>query len=172
MPLFILAFGSIFVGYLGKELMLSNIVFPIIGSFVKIVPLLLSLLGGLLAFMVYDYFSLKYKFIRIRGLVENAGLMGRMLDFYYMVYTFFNSAWQFNYVINSFLVFNILNFAHLVTYRVIDRGLLEIIGPIGISGLLIRLTQNISNLQSGMVFNYVLIMIIFTVLFISGHRCF
>lgn len=122
--------------------------------------------------MVYDYLSLKYKYIRIRGLVENVGLRGRTLDFYYAVYTFLNSAWQFNYVINNLIVLNILNFAHLVTYRVIDRGLLEIIGPNGISKLLIRLTQNISNLQSGMVFNYVLIMIIFTVLLISGYRLF
>ena len=160
------------MGYFGKELMLSNIVSPIIGNLVKIVPLLLSLLGALSAFMVYDYFSIKYKIVRIRGLVYNAGLMGRVLDFYYMVYTFLNSAWQFNHVINSFIVFNVINFAHLVTYRVIDRGLLEIIGPNGISGLLIRLTQNISNLQSGMVFNYVLIMIIFTVLLISGYRYF
>ena len=122
--------------------------------------------------MVYDYFSLKYKIIKIRDLVENAGLMGRVLDFYYMVYTFFNSAWQFNYVINSFIVFNIMNFAHLVTYRVIDRGVLEVAGPYGASRLLIRLTQNISNFQSGMVFNYVLIMIISTVLLISAQRSF
>ena len=172
MPLFILALGSIFVGYSGKELLLSNNILPVIGGFVKIVPLLLSMLGALFAFVVYDYYSLKIKFIRIRGLVVNVGLMGRLLDFYYTVYTFFNSAWQFNYVINNYFILNILNFAHLVSYRIIDRGLLEIIGPNGISRLLIRLAQNISSLQSGMVFNYVLIMIIFTVLFISGYRNF
>ena len=41
-------------------------------------------------------------------------------------------------------------------------------GPKGTSRILIRLTQNISNLQSGMVFNYVLITVIFTGLFLSG----
>ena len=169
LPLFLLALGSIFIGYFGKELVLSNIVFPIIGPFVKIVPLLLSMFGALLAFMVYDYFSLNHKYRNIRGLIGNMGLRSRILNFYYMIYTFFNSAWQFNYIINHFII---LNFAHLITYRVIDRGLLEIIGPNGISRLLIRLTQNISNLQSGMVFNYVLIMIIFTVLLISGYRYF
>ena len=156
-----MAFGSIFVGYLGKELILSNIIPPIISNSVKMIPTLLSLLGALLAFVVYDYISLKLRFLE-KG--------GKMLDLYYTVYTFFNSAWQFNYVINHFIVFKILNFAHLVTYRVIDRGLLEIIGPNGISRLLIKLTQNISNYQSGMVFNYVLIMIIFMALFISGYR--
>ena len=61
-----------------------------------------------------------------------------------------------------------MKFGHLITYRVIDRGVLEIIGPRGISNVIIKLTQNISNLQSGMVFNYALIMIVFTTLFISG----
>ena len=155
------------MGYFGKELLLSNIIPPIIFNSVKIVPLLLSVLGGLLAFTVYDYISLKSEFWR-----KKIGFRGRRLDLYYMVYTFLNSAWQFNYVINHFIVFKILNFAHLVTYRVIDRGLLEIIGPNGISRILIGLTQKISNFQSGMVFNYVLIMIIFMALFISGYRSF
>ena len=41
-----------------------------------------------------------------------------------------------------------MKFGHLITYRVIDRGVLEIIGPRGISNVIIKLTQNISNLQS------------------------
>nr|YP_001648544.1 NADH dehydrogenase subunit 5 [Iotrochota birotulata]ABW83879.1 NADH dehydrogenase subunit 5 [Iotrochota birotulata] len=156
-PLFLLAIGSIFVGYLGREVILSNIISPIILNSVKVVPLLLSILGALMAFVVYDYMC--FKVFKKRSI-------------YYMIYTFLNSAWQFNYVINHFIVLNILNFAHLVTYRIIDRGLLEIIGPNGVSRLLVRLTQNISNLQSGMVFNYVLIMIIFTALFLFGYRYF
>lgn len=63
------------------------------------------------------------------------------------------------------MIFHLLNFAHLVTYRVLDRGLLEIMGPRGIAGVLIKLTQNISYYQSGMVFNYVLIMALFTALY-------
>lgn len=66
------------------------------------------------------------------------------------------------------MIFHLLNFAHLVTYRVIDRGLLEIMGPKGITWVLIRLTQNISYYQSGMVFNYVLITTLFTALFYYG----
>ena len=87
---------------------------------------------------------------------------------FHVAYTFFNSAWQFNYVINHFIVSNVWKFGHLVTYRIIDRGILETIGPKGISKVLISLTQTISNYQSGMVFNYALIMIIFTTFFISG----
>ena len=46
-PLAILAFGSIFVGYWGKEVLVSNILPPILGDEVKRVPLLFSLLGAL-----------------------------------------------------------------------------------------------------------------------------
>ena len=87
-----------------------------------------------------------------------------------VLYTFFNSAWQFNYIINNFFVNYIWKFGHLITYRIIDRGVLEIIGPRGAAQLLIRSTQRVSNLQSGTVFNYVLIMIVFTSLFIFGNN--
>ena len=46
MPLAILAFGSIFVGYWGKEVLVSNILPPILGDEVKRVQLLFSLLGA------------------------------------------------------------------------------------------------------------------------------
>ena len=159
-PLVLLAFGSIFVGYLGKEIVLSNVMGPVVTNSVKMIPLLFSLFGGMLAFVVYNYFLVYPAWWGSRK--------GFWLYINHSVYTFFNSAWQFNYIINHFIVKNIWKFGHLITYRVIDRGLLEIIGPRGISNVFINLTQNISNLQSGMVFNYALIMIVFTTLFISG----
>lgn len=146
-PLLLLGFGSIFVGYLAKEVVLSNTISPVVYNFIKITPFVLSLLGMLLAFIVY-----------------NSGVWGSQR----VLYTFFNSAWQFNYIINNFFVNYIWKFGHLITYRIIDRGLLEIIGPRGASQLLIRSTQRVSNLQSGTVFNYALIMIVFTSLFILG----
>nr|YP_009020820.1 NADH dehydrogenase subunit 5 [Polymastia littoralis]AHM12901.1 NADH dehydrogenase subunit 5 [Polymastia littoralis] len=158
-PLFLLAIGSIFVGYLAKEIALSNIVSPIISNSVKIIPLLFSLFGALLAFMIYNSIINWKSF----GLTMSIGS-----KFYHIIYTFFNSAWQFNYTINHFIINNIWKFGHLITYRIIDRGILETIGPRGIARVLIKLTQNISKYQSGMVFNYALIMIVFTTLFISG----
>ena len=39
--------------------------------------------------------------------------------------------------------------------------------PIGISKILIRFTHNISNIKSGIVFNYAFIIIIYTTVFIG-----
>lgn len=68
------------MGYWGKELILSNIVPPIISDSVKIVPLILSLLGALLAFGVYDSISRKFNIIKIRTLVGKGKFRLRGLD--------------------------------------------------------------------------------------------
>ena len=163
LPLILLALGSLFVGYLGKEISLSTVIGPIIANSAKLTPLVFSLLGALFAFIIY-YNSIAFKIYQDIG----ADARSMLNNSYQAIYTFLSSAWQFNYIINHFIVSNVWKFAHLVTYRIIDRGLLEIVGPRGVSAILIRLTQNISNFQSGMVFNYALIMIVFTTLFISG----
>nr|YP_009093889.1 NADH dehydrogenase subunit 5 [Poecillastra laminaris]AIT59116.1 NADH dehydrogenase subunit 5 [Poecillastra laminaris] len=157
-PLLFLAFGSIFVGYLAKEVVLSNTVSPVVSNFIKITPFVLSLVGMFLAFTVYS-----------SGAIFKWGVY-RKLEGQRVLYTFLNSAWQFNYIINNFFVSYLWKFGHLITYRIIDRGLLEIIGPRGASQLLIKSTQRASNLQSGTVFNYALIMIVFTSLFILGNN--
>ncbi len=46
--------------------------------------------------------------------------------------------------------------------------MLELIGPKGISQFVIRLTQGVSNLQSGMVFNYALVILIGVTVLILG----
>ena len=172
LPLLLLAFGSIFVGYLAKEITISNILPPIISNSTKIIPLLFSMFGAILAFIIYNRkgkwwksFNLIYQLSKY---FENHGFQQFLITWYHMLYTFLNSAWQFNYIINHYIVSNIFKFGHLITYRIIDRGLLEVIGPRGISSILINMTQNVSNLQSGLVFNYALIMLVFSTLFISG----
>ncbi len=52
--LLLLAFGSVFVGYFGKELILSNLIDPIITKDVKMAPLFFSGGGALFAFVGYD----------------------------------------------------------------------------------------------------------------------
>ena len=38
-PLFLLAFASVFVGFLVKEMVLSNTIYPMVPNFIKIAPL-------------------------------------------------------------------------------------------------------------------------------------
>ena len=66
------------------------------------------------------------------------------------------------------MVRNVWKLGHLMTYRTLDKGVLELVGPKGISDRMVQLTQGISNLQSGLVFNYALIILIGAAIFIAG----
>ena len=155
LPLILLALGSIFVGYLTKEVLWSfqATLPPIIPISIKLLPVIFSLLGATSAFVLYHCstraFSVPTPAISLAS------------------YAFLYSAWQFNYIINYFLVRNVWRLGHLISYRVLDKGVLELIGPKGISDLMIQLTQGISNLQSGLVFNYALIILIGAAVFIG-----
>nr|YP_009159650.1 NADH dehydrogenase subunit 5 [Antholoba achates]AKQ50923.1 NADH dehydrogenase subunit 5 [Antholoba achates] len=148
LPLILLALGSIFVGYLTKEVIWSFQITlsPIVPTFIKLLPVIFSLFGAGVAIILYHYSSQVFK-----APVSPVGLAG---------YTFLYSAWQFNYIVNHFLVQNVWRLGHLITFRTLDKGVLELIGPRGLSQFIIRLTQEISNLQSGLVYNYALIILI------------
>ncbi len=82
------------MGYLGKEAVISNVIPPMISNSVKMLPLILSLFGALLAFIIFGMRGRSNQRSSLRVLIHIA-------------YTFFNSAWQFNYVINHFIVGNV-----------------------------------------------------------------
>ena len=154
LPLILLALGSLFMGYLTKEVIWSfqATLPPIIPISIKLMPVVFSLLGAALAIVLYHYSAYPFS-----ALVSPISLAS---------YTFVYSAWQFNYIINHFLVKSVWRAGHLISYRTLDRGVLELVGPKGLSNSMIKLTQEISNLQSGLVFNYALVMLIGTAILI------
>lgn len=110
------------MGYLGKEVVISNVIPPMISNSVKVVPLVLSLLGALLAFVIYDRVTRVTgakggirNFVRVNSIrnvrssfsEEKFEQKSPWTQLFHVVYTFFNSAWQFNYVINHFIVKNV-----------------------------------------------------------------
>ena len=85
-PLFFLALGSIFVGYLTKEITLSNIIHPVVPNHIKILPIILSLSGGFCALLLYN---------RLWGYYVLMGAQGETpynKNIYHSIYTFLNSA--------------------------------------------------------------------------------
>lgn len=150
-PLFPLAIGSICLGYIGKSIFLSSTLMPVLPNYIKLMPIILSFSGAIIAYYLY--------YINWRVYI------GAIFP---KTFSFFNSAWQFNYIINHFFVYYIWKIGHLITYRLIDRGLLEIVGPKGISLIIIRATQFISILQSGSLVTYILIFIVFVIFFLLG----
>nr|QQK55179.1 NADH dehydrogenase subunit 5 [Letepsammia formosissima] len=155
LPLILLALGSLFVGHLVKEVVWSFQITlpPIVPLFIKLLPVTL-VFGGAVLVIVFYY---SVYFFRVPS-----SLVGRIS------YTFLYSAWQFNYIFNHFLAKGAWKGGHQIAYRTIDKGILELVGPKGISNFLIGWTRGLSNLQSGLVFNYALVILIGAAIFIWG----
>ena len=170
LPLILLAFGSIFVGYLGKDMMIGlgtnfwgNALYTLpqnsilleseyIPQSIKFIPLIFSVLGAFIAYQVNLSFN-GWAFGLTTYAVKTS-LLGRSL------YTFFNKRWLFDKVYNDFFVQKALSFGYEVSFKTLDKGIIEILGPYGISQTFQKLSRQISKIQSGFVYHYALSMLI------------
>ena len=172
-PLMLLAVGSIFVGFFAKDMMIGlgsnfwgNSLFVLpqnsnileseyIPQGIKLLPLFSTFLGAFLAFVISISQNKQAFFFKVSQI-------GRAL--YYML----NKRWFFDKVYNDFFAQNSLYFAYNISFKALDKGSFEIIGPQGICLSFQRLTYNISRLQSGMIYHYAVTMLMGLTLFIAA----
>ena len=158
-PLFLLALFSIFFGFIFSDLFVgmasdffSNALFikpnniSLIEAefslplFIKLLPALLSLFGASLAIFLYHKSS-----TFIIELTDN--LIGQKL------YTFFNGKYFFDIIYNNYFINKGLDLGYKIS-KVLDRGIIEMVGPYGLSHTLTNTGQNISKLDTGVITTY------------------
>jgi hypothetical protein len=71
-------------------------------------------------------------------------------------------------VYNAYVVKPLIGFGYNTSYKVLDRGLIEWIGPHGIAHQLSKSTQSLSSFQSGQVYNYAFTIFAAATLFLFG----
>jgi NADH-ubiquinone oxidoreductase chain 5 len=158
-PLSVLAIFSIFLGYIIKDVFIgigtpfwANSLFILPSNtvdgeflpvFIKLFPLILSIFGGLSALYLYTYKSKDLFLLKFSK-------VGRSL------YTFLNRKWFFDKVYNEFVCQFILDLSYHTTYKVVDRGIIEKLGPDGFSSLLKNISISFHSLQSGSFFHLAL----------------
>jgi len=177
----VLAFFSIFIGFIFKEIFLGlgsvfwdNSIFLFdFGSMslglsqtysfgilesefmdfkFKLIPLIFSILGmfvSILFFFFYKYF-LKY-------FLKN-------IFFFKWFYSFFTKKWYFDLIYNE-VIYIYLNIFYYYYFKLIDRGFIEVVGPLTIVRTLNSLSLQISNFQTGFLYNYIF-MVIFSFIII------
>lgn len=160
-----LAIPSMFVGYYTKDMIvgvgsqffgtaiyvnmqnLNLFDAEFIPTFYKMLPVNLSLLGFFSAFILYNFrsdvlFKLKTSFL------------GKKL------YSFLNRKWFFDKIYNEYLGQFFFKFGYSISYKFIDRGIFEILGPTGLSSLALRVSNNLHKMQSGNIYHYTLIILV------------
>ena len=61
---------------------------------------------------------------------------------------------MYSYSIHIFLLLLQLFFGYNVSYKLIDRGLVEMIGPEGLRRVILQISNFLSNVQSGVIYQY------------------
>jgi proton-translocating NADH-quinone oxidoreductase chain L len=166
-PLIVLAVGSIFLGYFGKDMMIGlgtdfwgNALFVLpqnlvlleseyIPQTIKLLPLLATFLGIFLAYLLNCPLSLARTGYRVK-----TGLIGRKL------YTMLNKRWFFDKVYNDFVGERALDFGYSTSWKRLDKGCFEVIGPYGVANLFPSWSRHISKLQTGVLYHYAVIMLL------------
>ena len=171
-PLFILCIGSIFIGYLTKDLFIglgtpfwNNAIFiapqnltmidaEFIPIYVKWLPVIVSLSGATLSMIAFHFFKDFLFTVCTQPFGRN-------------VYIFLNRRWLFDRLQNDLIGSVVLKLGYNTTYKLVDKGIIEVFGPRGLSFLAMTFSKQVSSLQSGLVHQYAFIMFIGVTLFMT-----
>jgi NADH-ubiquinone oxidoreductase chain 5 len=185
-PFIILALFSIFFGFIFSDLFVGmgtdffgnslylypNNISLVEAEFslpllIKLLPALLSLLGALLALYIYQF---NYRFVN--NIINTK--LGRK------IYTFLNGKYLFDIIYNHYIISLGLNLGYIIS-KVLDRGVMELVGPYGLSSALnktaLAISQSddrvISTYSTYIIFNTLcLIFIVFAPILISSSLLF
>ena len=175
LPLLILVIPSIFIGYLTKDMIIGlgtnfwqgsiyiqpknfNIIdAEHIPQAAKLLPVCLSILGALTSFILYFYGSQSLFLFKTSPL----GLK---------FYTFLNRKWFFDKIYNEIIGQFFLSAAYNLTYKQIDRGLIESLGPFGLTRLVSKIALSLKVLQTGFFYHYTLAMVFSLISFLAYFR--
>lgn len=164
-PLRILSVGSVCVGWLTKDRMIGlgtpfwgqalythvdgriRIDAELIPNKVKLIPVFFSMGGGARARRRYGSYGNAKK------------VYDRKVSRFKSRYVYLSKKWFFDKVYTEWVVVPVRHHAYHTTYKAIDRGVIEIRGPAGLTQALYQRGKRLGKMQSGEVYHYSLVMV-------------
>lgn len=162
--LFVLVMPSIFVGFYTKDMIVGvgsdffgSAIFnnpktlhvfdgEFIQFFYKTLPVILSILGAIMSFLLYNFQPNILFFLK-------TSYFGRK------IYNFLNKKWFFDKIYNELFGQFFFRFGYSISYKLIDRAAFEIMGPTGLSYVSLKTGFNLHKSQSGSLYHYLLIIL-------------
>src|ERR1700727_2227131 len=129
--------NSLFIHPKNISLIEAEFSLPLI---IKLLPAILSLFGAIVAILLYNF-----NFNFIINLTETS--LGKK------IYTFLNGKYLFDVIYNKYFVSNGLILGYTIS-KVLDKGVIELIGPYGLSNTLTNTGINIHKLDTGIITTY------------------
>jgi len=188
----VLSLGSIFLGYFAKDLLVglgtdfwnqSIFILPknnnqldaeffglkeltgtnIINStrpyfFIKILPFATSLFSVGLVFLWFNQESKNYN-----TLYNFSSVTTKLQEFLLSIYRFLSAKWYFDAIYNEFIVMFGFKHGYNTTFTTLDKGLLEMFGPHGISIALYNSAYELKKMHVGQAYYYAYFMLFFLI---------
>jgi NADH-ubiquinone oxidoreductase chain 5 len=160
----ILSLGSIFLGYMSKELLVglgtdfwnqSILILPehntqfdaeLIPQVIKMLPFFSSMLAVTL--VNYIFFT-NQTWLNIKGFN------------FQKLYTFLSLSWYFDLIYNKVINLPILRFGYHFIFKLLDKGIFEHMGPLFFSTSTYNISTFIKKMQTGFVYRYGYFMLMF-----------
>nr|YP_010007659.1 NADH dehydrogenase subunit 5 [Cyanidium caldarium]QNR39828.1 NADH dehydrogenase subunit 5 [Cyanidium caldarium] len=157
-----LAIGSIFLGYLTKEMLvgmgtdfwdislffkLNHIDFvenEYLYFLIKLIPIFFSFFGILFCYLFNYFINLKFLEVQLR--------------FRYFLF-FLNKKWGWDYIY-TYIAYQFMNFGYYISFKLIDKGILEFFGPQSLMKLITNMLNKLKFIQTGQITHYVFIIIL------------
>ena len=169
-PLLILSVFSIFFGYIASDLYVgvgsdffanSLFIHPnnltiieaefSLNPLIKLLPAIVSFVGAFAAIVIYHVQPESWS--NLFNLVANCGKHTSANTTLMKLYTFFNSKYYFDVIYNHILVTKGLKLGYKIS-KEIDRGIIELVGPYGLSNSFYNTGINIAKLDTGIITTY------------------
>jgi proton-translocating NADH-quinone oxidoreductase chain L len=163
-PLIALSFCTLTIGFLTKDLFLGmyssfwqqSFILPndfidsseFIDIHLKLIPFFGTTFGVFFAIFFYNVFY-SYKDNFFFFFFQNIYLKN--------IYIFFGKKWLFDYIYNIYISKLILFLGYNIILKNIDRGIIEIFGPLGLVRNFFYLSNQVSRMQSGFIYHYFMV---------------
>ena len=161
----LLSIPSMFIGFYSKDMIIGlgtdfwgNALFVLpqnmnmidaefIKHIYKVLPVILSICGVIFSFLLYTFGNkILFKF--------KVSFLGKK------IYNFLNKKWFFDKVYNEHIAQFFFKFGYNVSYKIVDRGIIELFGPMGVSNLVSTKAFHIARLQTSYLYHITLLILV------------
>ena len=168
----VLAIPSMFIGFYSKDMIIGlgtdfwgNSIFVLpknmnrvdaefIPHHFKILPVILSLLGAGSSYFLYLFYQNNLFYLK-------TSFIGNFF------YNFLNKKWFFDRVYNTYFGQAFFKFGYDVSYKSIDRGIIEIFGPFGLSKTILNKSYYVGKFTTSYIYHYSLVILSATTFILS-----
>jgi len=164
-PLIILVLGSLFVGFLLKDFFVGlgnlswyNAIFIFNSHFYLIESEFISVINKWIPFIL-TFLGFSFSFI--------LNVMGKTTFEVYFLAFLMNKKWYWDILYNRLIVNTLLNFGFLISFKTLDRGFIELIGPYGTSNFFFNWSNQLMKFQNGYLLHYIFFLVLFFCLLTS-----